>query len=73
MEVSELFKSCRMHLRIYGAVYLLYIGQTVVLRPENFALICGLCLEQLSDNTRMQPLGTCQNEGHFKVCTVMHV
>ena len=49
------------------------IGQTVVLKPENFALICGLCLEQLSDKTRIRPLGTCQNKGHFKVCTAMHV
>ena len=48
----------------------LYTGHTVVeIRAEYFALVCAPCLEQLSDETRMRPLGECKSKGHVKVLT----
>lgn len=38
------------------------------IKAEYFALVCGQCLEQLSDKTRMRPPGTCKSKGHIKVC-----
>ena len=43
------------------------IGHVVAIKAECFALICGQCLEQLSDRMRMRPLGTCKKEDHIKV------
>ena len=46
------------------------VGHTVEIRAEYFALVCAPCLEQLSDKTRMRPLGTCTSKGHIvKVLT----
>ena len=46
------------------------VGHTVEIRAEYFALVCAPCLEHLSDETRMRPLGTCTSKGHVKVLTV---
>ena len=42
-----------------------YIGHGI--KAECLALVCAPCLEQLSDEARMKPLGTCKTEGHIKV------
>ena len=46
---------------------LMYIGHVVAIKPECFALICGQCLEKLSDKKTMRPLHTCKEKGHIKV------
>ena len=42
----------------------------MAIKAEYFALICGPCLEQLSDKMRMGALGTCKNKNHIKVHAV---
>ena len=54
----------------YRLICITFIGRAVVIKAEYFALVCALCLEQLSDKTRMRPLGTCKSKAHVKVCIV---
>ena len=38
-----------------------------LIMAERFALVCEMCSDQLSDEKRMCPLGTCGDNTHIKV------
>ena len=38
-----------------------------LIKAERFALVCELCMDQLSDEERSLPLGTCGDKTHIKV------
>lgn len=52
---------------VHGCIACCPLSVHHLIKAERFALVCELCSDQLSNEKRMHPLGTCGDKTHIKV------
>ena len=67
----------RFVLEVQGSIVCFLLTVHTLIKAERFALVCKLCMGQLSGEERSLPLGTCGDKTHIKVkkcnCCILYL